>query len=222
VERADKQTILRHIPTLETERLRIRAFVMDDFEPMLRITRACFGESDEDIDTSRRMHEWRVLNEEMLARLYQPPYGDRGVVLKTTDELIGAVGLVPYIDAFNVVPALRHFAGDPNDDGSRPRATAEVGLFWAIDPAHQRKGYAAEAAQAMIDYASNEMHLVRIIATTDFDNIASQAVMRKLGMTLHRNESGKSPWLQVVGVLEQTLTGKRFSREAHEGTGGKF
>ena len=199
---------MRRIPILNTERLTIRPFIEEDLVPMHRISDRCFGdgvkvEDAAAIERGRRMHLWRVLNEEMLAQLYQPPYGDRAIALKETGELIGAVGLVPYIDAFNVIPALRHFAGDANDDGSRPRATAEVGLFWCIDPAHQRKGYAAEAAQAMIDYAFNTMHLVRIIATTDFDNIASQATMRKIGMTLHRNESGKSPWMEVVGVLER-------------------
>jgi RimJ/RimL family protein N-acetyltransferase len=199
---------MRRIPILNTQRLTIRPFTEDDIAPMHRISDLCFGDGTQAddaaaIEAGRRMHTWRVLNEEMLAQLYQPPYGDRAIALKQTGELIGAVGLVPYIDAFNVVPALRHFAGATNDDGSRPRATAEVGLFWCIDPAHQRKGYAAEAAQAMIDYAFNELHLVRIIATTDFDNLASQAVMRKVGMTLHHNESGNSPWMEVVGVLER-------------------
>ncbi len=139
---------MRRIPILETGRLIIRPFVMDDFEPLQRITQLCFGEGAaiddpsyvEDRNTSRRMHEWRVLNEEMLARLDQAPYGDRAIVLKATNELIGSIGLVPYMDAFNVIPGLRHFQGDPNDDGRTPRATAEVGMFWMIDPAHQRKG----------------------------------------------------------------------------------
>lgn len=198
---------MRRIPVLTTERLTIRPFIEGDLAPLHRISDMCFGDGTKAddaaaIEAGRRMHTWRVLNEEMLAQLYQPPYGDRAIVLKATGELIGAVGLVPYIDAFNVIPALRHFAG-ANDDGSRPHATAEVGLFWCIDPAHQRKGYASEAAQTMIDYAFNTMHLARIIATTEQDNVASQAVMRKLGMTLYRNESGISPWLQVVGMLER-------------------
>lgn len=203
---------MRRIPILETEHLKIRPFIMEDFEPYRRITILCFGdegasqdpsiiEEQATIETSRRMHEWRVLNEEMLARLYQAPYGDRAIVLKATGELIGSVGLAPYMDAFNVVPGLRFIRGD---DGSRPRATAEVGMFWAIDPAHRGKGYATEAAQALIDYLFNNIHLVRVIATTEFDNLASQAVMRKLGMRLERNETGQPPWLQVAGVLENT------------------
>jgi RimJ/RimL family protein N-acetyltransferase len=182
---------MTRIGNLETERLLIRPFTMDDLDPAA-------------IEADRRMHEWRVSNEEMLARLDQPPYGDRAVALRKTGELIGAVGFVPYIDAFNIMPGLRYFSGRSGDDGSIPCATAEVGLFWAIDPTYQGKGYATEAAKAMINYAFNMMHLVRVIATTGFDNFASQAVMRKLGMQLHRNENGQPPWLQVVGVLENT------------------
>lgn len=200
---------MRRIPILNTQRLVIRPFIEDDLAPLHRIGELCFGDGtkagdEAAIEQGRRMHEWRVLNEEMLAQLEQAPYGDRAICLKDTGELIGSVGLVPYIAEFNIIPTLRHFAGDPNDDGIRPRATAEVGLFWMIDPSHQRKGFAAESAQAIIDYVFNNLHLVRIIATTAFDNIASQSVMRRLGMTLHRNETGEPAWLQVVGVLERT------------------
>jgi RimJ/RimL family protein N-acetyltransferase len=195
---------MRRIPTLTTQRLIVRSFTIDDFEPYELITRRCFGvaddaPSDAARDVSLRMHTWRVLNDEMLARLDQAPYGDRAVIRIDTGEPIGSVGLVPYIDTFNVMPGLRFI---PGDDGRTPRATAEVGLFWAIDPAHQGKGYATEAARAMIDYLFGEVRLARVIATTDFNNLASQAVMRKLGMRLERNATGQPPWLQVVGVLD--------------------
>ena len=79
--------------------------------------------------------------------------------------------------------------------------TPEVGLFWAIDPEHQRQGYATEAAKAMIDHAFEHMHLKRILATTEFSNIASQGVMRKLGMQLARNSSRHPSHLEIVGIL---------------------
>lgn len=194
------------MPILQTERLTIRPFTMDDLDAFHRISDLCFGDGTKlddaaAIDANRRMLQWKVLNEEMLARLYQAPYGDRAVVLRSTGKLMGSVGLVPYMDVFNGMPGLRFIHGD---DGSRPRATAEVGMFWAIDPAYQGQGYATEAAKAMLGYLFNEVHLARIIATTEFENRASQAVMRKLGMQLHRNETGQPPWLQVVGVLENT------------------
>ena len=80
----------------------------------------------------------------------------------------------------------------------------EMGLYYALDPAHHGKGYATEAAQALIDYAFEYFNLKRIVANTEFSNLASQAVMKKLGMKLYRNETGEPEWFEVLGVLEYT------------------
>ena len=85
-------------------------------------------------------------------------------------------------------------------------------------PAHQRQGYATEAAQAMCDYAFQELKLKRIIAITSYDNAASIGVMRKLGMRIGRNPFPDPPWLQVVGIREnpsareENIGGPRGSR----------
>jgi ribosomal-protein-alanine N-acetyltransferase len=42
----------------------------------------------------------------------------------------------------------------------------------------------------------------RLIASTERTNIASQAVMRRLGMRMLSNPHPEPPWLQVVGVLD--------------------
>jgi RimJ/RimL family protein N-acetyltransferase len=205
---------MTRIPILETARLNIRPFTMNDLESFHRISDLCFGDGTKRndaaaIEANRRMLQWKVLNEEMLAQLYQPPYGDRAVVLRETDAVIGAVGYVPCLDRFDVIEALRPPLPQEERDGGRgrlERSTLEFGLFWMTDPAHQGRGYATEAAQAMVHYAFSTLRLPRVIATTEFDNLASQGVMRKLGMRLHRNETGQPPWLQVVGVLENTAS----------------
>jgi RimJ/RimL family protein N-acetyltransferase len=197
---------MTRMPILQTDRLTIRPFTLDDLEPFHRISDLCFGDGSKigdpaAIDANRRMLTWKVLNEDMLARLYQPPYGDRAIVRRETGTIIGAVGYVPCLDQFEVIVGLRP-RPNPLPLGEGVRNTLEFGLFWMIDPAHQRKGYAAEAAKGMIDYAFAALKLPRVVATTEFDNESSQAVMRKLGMQLHHNETGQPPWLQVVGVLE--------------------
>ncbi len=119
--------------------------------------------------------------------------------MKDTGRLVGAVGLVPSYNAFAQLPAFRYRSG------AGPAAhvySPEVGLFYQIAQADRRQGYAAEAARALIDYMFETLHLGRIIATTDYDNAASIAVMGKLGMRIERNPSPDPPWLQVVGVLE--------------------
>lgn len=187
--------------TLHTQRLSIRPFVIDDLPAIHRILDQTFGDgkliNDEAaLEERRSWLEWQRLNQIWLPNLHQPPYGERAIVLQATDAVIGAVGYVPCLDMFEQIPALRateHASG---------YVTPEVGLFWAIDPALQKQGYATEAAQALIDNAFTQMRLRRIIATTEYDNAASQAVMRKLGMRVERNPLPEPAWLQIVGVLE--------------------
>jgi RimJ/RimL family protein N-acetyltransferase len=189
-----------NMPVLETARLRIRPFMMEDFEDVYRILDLEEGDrSTERARAARRAWlQWTVLGYEQRAALRQPPYGERAVMVKETGRLVGAVGLVPSYNAFALLPAFR--------PGSTPPAghvySSEVGLFYQIARADRRQGYAAEAARALIDYLFATLHLGRIIATTDYDNAASVAVMGKLGMRIERNPSPDPPWLQVVGVLE--------------------
>ncbi|MEZ4670280.1 MAG: GNAT family N-acetyltransferase [Anaerolineae bacterium] len=183
------------MPVLETARLLIRPVVVDDFDAACHILDAGFGTTP--ADERRVWLEWAVRNHSALANLFQPPYGDRAFILKETNAMIGMVGLVPAIGPYRRLPAMR-YAGEPEDRFIQP----EFGLFWATAPEQQRKGYAAEAAQGMIDYAFKTMNIRRIIAETDTDNLASQAVMRRLGMTINHNPTpGDPPWFQVVGVL---------------------
>ncbi len=192
------------MPSLETARLVVRPFVMGDLPDVHRLLDIELNIADLGADKRETQAEraqwlqWTVLNYEQLARLEQPPYGDRAVILKSTGQLIGACGFVPCLNAFEQLPG---FASD-NISGNSSLYSTEFGLFYAISPAHQRRGYASEAAQALIDYAFEHLRLKRIIATTDYDNIASMGVMRKLGMRIEKNPQPAPPWLQVVGILE--------------------
>lgn len=192
------------MPILETMRLLIRPFVLEDLPAVHRLLDIELREADLRTDRMETLAEraqwlqWAVLNYVQLAKLRQPPYGDRAVVLKATGQLIGACGFVPCLNAFEQLPGFASSAG-PEGPG---RNSAEFGLFYAISPAHQRQGYGSEAAQALVDYAFQRLGLKRVVATTDYDNVASIGVMRKLGMRVERNPRPEPPWLQVVGVLE--------------------
>jgi ribosomal-protein-alanine N-acetyltransferase len=186
---------------LETPRLKIRPFIEEDLETIHAILDAGFGDGSLAKDPAalaerKSWLQWSMLSQEWLPKMHQPPYGDLAVVLKENQEIIGSVGLVPCLNIFDQIPELK--LGKSQKNFYRP----EVGLFWVIAEAHRRRGYASEAGQAMIDYAFGEMQLGRILATTEYDNLASQAVMRELGMTLYRNPQPDPPWLQVVGLLE--------------------
>lgn len=189
------------MPTLETQRLVIRPLTLDDLDAVYQLLDVDLREADVGTEGAleregrRRWLEWTVLNYQQLALQYQPPYGDRAVVLKERDELIGLCGYVPGFGPFAQIPAL----GGATPDGTT-RFTPEFGLYWAISPAHRRRGYAGEAAQALIDYGFAQLNLQRIIATTTYDNTASIGVMRRVGMQIERNPLPTPPWFQIVGV----------------------
>lgn len=58
--------------------------------------------------------------------------------------------------------------------------TYEIG--WVFNPKYYNKGYASEAAQAILAYGFEKMNLHRIIATCQPENIPSYRVMEKIGM----------------------------------------
>jgi len=186
----------RRIPSLETERLIIRELSMQDLDEIHNVLNHSFG-GESPIEERQPWLQWTVLGYEMFATLEQPPYGERAIALKETGQIIGLVGIVPYLDRFNQVAAFKRPPDAP--------ASAEVGLFWVIDPDHQRQGFASEAARAVIDYLFIHEKLGRIIATTGYDNLASQKVMQKLGMQVQHLEQPQPPDQFVVGVLENNL-----------------
>jgi RimJ/RimL family protein N-acetyltransferase len=185
------------MPVLETEQLVIRPFAATDLLACHQLLDLEAWQTGRTLDQCEVWLGWAIANYEMLADLRQPPYGDRAVVLKSTGELVGAVGFVPGIMPYARLPS---FGGHERDD----RVTAEVGMFWATRSAHQNRGYATEAASSLVHYAFGVLYLARILAWTDYDNLASQAVMRKLGMAIEHNPRPEPGWFQVVGVLHNT------------------
>lgn len=59
------------------------------------------------------------------------------------------------------------------------RDTAELG--WILDKHYQGKGYATEAASAVMGFAENQLSVHHFMAHCDSENRASQNVMSKLG-----------------------------------------
>ncbi|MDO2441290.1 GNAT family N-acetyltransferase [Enterobacter nematophilus] len=80
---------------------------------------------------------------------------------KTSGAIVGAA-------------CLQHLA---NVDG----APLEIG--WRLVPEHNGQGYATEAAKAIIDYAVERIGATYLVAVADPENIPSQRVMQRLGMT---------------------------------------
>ena len=183
------------VPDLVTPRLRIRELRLDDLEAIHHVLNAAWA-SGEPLASRRDWLDWTVRSYAELANLMQPPYGERAIELRVSGGLVGAVGYVPAFGPFGQLPSF----------GGLPPGTAafqpEFGLYWAIAPELQGQGIATEAAAALIRHARSELHLGRIVATTTHENLASQGVMRKLGMRVERNPHSEPHWFQSVGILD--------------------
>jgi RimJ/RimL family protein N-acetyltransferase len=90
--------------------------------------------------------------------------------------------------------------------------TVEVGF--SFDPLHQGKGYATEAARALVDWAFSQ-GLHRVIGRLEPRNTASARVLEKLGMRLEahlvENEWVKGEWQSELAyaVLDREWQGAR-------------
>ena len=182
------------MPPLETERLVIRPLIHEDVSAVMSVLALSGNENEE---STRRYLTHGVLSAQVLAELDQPPIGDRAMVLRRTGKLIGLAGLVP---AFGPFDQLR--AGDTGDVSAPALNRVEIGLYYHVRDDVRQQGYATEAAAALVQFAFDTMRLSRIVATTEHENAASQAVMRRLGMQLFENSRAEPAWFQVVGVLE--------------------
>jgi RimJ/RimL family protein N-acetyltransferase len=111
----------------------------------------------------RNRSEADAVFDEWTAEINATPFGKFPVELKQTGECMGYCGLVPA----NVPPTL---PTDPIEIGWRFAAR-----FWG-------KGYASEAARALLRYGFEDLGLKEIISFTIPVNLRSQAVMRRIGM----------------------------------------
>jgi RimJ/RimL family protein N-acetyltransferase len=98
---------------------------------------------------------------------------------------------------------------------SAEHQTGEIGFI--LDPEHQRKGYAREAATALLELGFEQMKLHRIAGRLDGRNAASAAVLRGLGMRqeahLIENEWVKGEWTDeiVFALLREEWLGRERS-----------
>lgn len=95
-------------------------------------------------------------------------------------------GLSPPMGLWAIVPIDPHRAEPigtlllmPLEDAAGPTDQVEIG--WHLHPDHQGRGYATEAAQAVMDAAA-AAGIDEVLALTDLDNGPSQRVAVRLGM----------------------------------------
>jgi RimJ/RimL family protein N-acetyltransferase len=95
-----------------------------------------------------------------------PIYGMRAITVAADGRMVGNLLLKPILLS----------TGEPSD---RPN---EVEIGWHLHPDAWGQGYATEAAEAVLHDVFSR-GLAKVLAVTNPDNHASQAVCRRLGMT---------------------------------------
>jgi len=155
---------VRHVgtKTIETERLILRRFVLEDAQAMFTnwasdadVCKYLSWEPYEDVDSLRKMLQ-------VFIDAYEHDDNYHWVIeLKEIGEPIGSISAIQIHDA-HLRCELGYCMGKP---------------FWS-------KGYMTEAAEAVIRFFFEEVGLNRIQAHHDVQNVGSGKVMQKAGMTL--------------------------------------
>jgi len=147
-------------PKLETDRLLLRELTHADVDDLYEV----LGDPE-----AMRYYPRPKTREETLAWIdwgigLYPDLGLHGVVLRATGELIGDCGLT--------------FQG--------VEGTQEVEIGYHLKPRFWGRGYATEAALAWRDYARDALGLGRLVAIIAPENLPSQRVATRLGMSAER------------------------------------
>jgi ribosomal-protein-alanine N-acetyltransferase len=152
------------VKEIRTERLVLRPIAREDldaFAAMFADPEVVRFIGDGTVATRDESAGWI---EASLARNAYEGWDMRSVLLADVGEVIGRCGL-----------AVRGIEG---------RTEHEVAYLF--ERRHWGRGYATEAATAMLDRGLGELGLSRLIALIDHGNEASKGVARKLGMTYER------------------------------------
>lgn len=149
--------MIPHIPTLESERLVLRAFTSEDFEPMAAFfadpLSAFYG------GPCNREEAWRkfaVYSGHWALR----GYGPWALQEKNSGHFVGLTGLW------------------------YPEGWIEPEITWALVPGYHGKGYATEGAQRALQAAYELFGWTTAVSVVSVHNLASQAVALRLGATL--------------------------------------
>jgi RimJ/RimL family protein N-acetyltransferase len=151
------------VTVLEYERLVVREFHLDDAEFILQL-----------------------VNESAFLRFI----GDKGVrtLADARDYLLK--GPIDSYRRFGFGLYLASLRADGTPIGMcglvKREGLADVDVGFALRSLYRSRGYAVEAAAAVLDYGKRTLNLGRIVAIANPDNHASIAVLEKIGLSFER------------------------------------
>ncbi len=148
---------------LETERLALRQLTADDAEFILELlNEPDYIKNIADRGVRTAADARRYIENGPVASYAKNGFGLYAVTLKESGVPIGMCGLIK-----------RDFWED-------------IDIGYAFLERYRRKGYAYEAASAIMDYGRNVLKIKRIVAFTTLDNDASIRVLEKIGLRFEK------------------------------------
>lgn len=149
---------------LETERLSMRKFTLDDLGELIRLR--------SDPEVNKYLGGIKTQNPESLAerlQFYIDCYETYGfgmcrMIWKETGETIGSSGLQPLED------------------------TGEIEVGYNLVKEFWRRGIGFECARGWLHYGFTKANLIRIVAVAQPENVGSWRIMEKLGMRREKIE----------------------------------
>lgn len=172
--------------TIETERLILRKSELEEQKRLWEIL--CIPEVNRFYLTCKFGFDWeqqRPFFESKVKNASNPEVFQWSIIKKEDMKCIGQLSVQT------------GHSEDPNvmDDSIR-------GIGWFIDPCEQRKGYATEAAAAVLDYMFNEVEITEIRTGAAVENPASWLLMEKLGFIKRTEETHKTKYTYVDEPVE--------------------
>jgi ribosomal-protein-alanine N-acetyltransferase len=81
-----------------------------------------------------------------------------------------------------------------------PDASGEMEMGYSVVPSRRRRGYATEAARALVAWALDREGMTAIVAGTDPDNVGSQRVLERAGFARTGATATEVRWRRNRGV----------------------
>jgi len=147
---------------LETDRLVLRPFAEGDLEQIATWFEGLMKQQERNATASKFLDH--------CFREYQRRgIGPWAMVLKVSSEVVGHCGF-PHLDERRRIGEVNYMVADP----------------------YRRRGLATETVRALLQFGFEDLQLNRIQARCQLENLASERVMQKVGMTFEHRASAVS------------------------------
>ena len=166
---------------LETERLVLRHFTLDDAEFILALLNEPGWKryiGDRGINS---LDDARTYIESVSASYGQHGFGLYAVELRDDRSVVGMCGLI------------------------KRETLDDVDIGFALLSCFEGRGFAQEAVNATLEYAHDQLGLSRVIAITTEDNIRSTRVLERAGMRYEGTVSLSGDTLKLYGITAENL-----------------